>query len=216
VLFVVVLASLVVQLGLVVTGGTDVNVGATTGHLGLDTRLVNLFSFFTIQSNLVVLVTAATLVADPFRDGRRWRILRLDALLGIVITGIVFATVLAGLVHHTGVSAWVNAGLHYVSPWVTLAGWLLFGPRPRITWRTVGWAFVWPVAWLAYTFIRGAATGWYPYPFLDVARHGYPTVARNSIAVLLLAAALAALLKLLDHRLPSPHELGSAAQRIPT
>lgn len=37
---------------------------------------------------------------NPARDGRIWRIIRLDALLGITITGIVFDTILASQVHH--------------------------------------------------------------------------------------------------------------------
>src|SRR5688572_12935322 len=128
VLFAVVAASFIVQLWLIFTGGTDVNADTATGHLSLGTRLVNLFSYFTIQSNLIVLVIAGTLVANPGRDGRVWRVWRLDSVLGIVITGIVFATVLAGLVHHTGIAEWINAGFHYFSPWWTLLGWLVFGP----------------------------------------------------------------------------------------
>lgn len=200
----VVLASFAVQLALVVAGGTDVNAGATTQHLGLGARLVNLFSYFTIESNLLVLGVAATLVVAPARDGGWWRVARLDAVLGIIVTGVVFAAVLEGRVHHEGISVWVNAGFHYFAPWWALAGWLLFGPRPRITWTTVGWAFAWPVAWIAYTLGRGAVTGWYPYPFLDVTRLGYATALRNTAVVLLAAAGITALLRLLDQRLLKP------------
>jgi hypothetical protein len=28
-------------------------------------------------------------------------------------------------------------GFHYVVPWATIIGWLVFGPRPRIDWETV-------------------------------------------------------------------------------
>jgi hypothetical protein len=149
-----------------------------------------------------VLVVATSLALHPARDGRVWRVLRLDALLGIVITGIVYATVLVGLVHHDGIEVWVNAGFHYIAPWATLLGWLLFGPRPRIDWQTMCWSALWPVLWIGYTLIRGAATGWYPYPFLDVTEHGYPTVLRN-IAFVLLAAVLVALaLKLVERLMP--------------
>ena len=56
--------------------------------------MIQTLSYFTIQSNILVLVAAATVVVDPARDGRFWRILRLDALLGITITGLVFDLVL--------------------------------------------------------------------------------------------------------------------------
>ena len=37
------------------------------------------------------------------------------------------------VVETTPSSRWTNAGEHYVSPIMTVLGWLLFGPRPRIT-----------------------------------------------------------------------------------
>jgi len=130
-------------------------------------------------------------------------VLRLDALLGITITGIVFGAVLADQVHHEGIGVWVNAGLHYFAPWWTVGGWLLFGPRPRIDWTTVAWAFAWPLLWVGYTFAHGAATGWYPYPFLDVTTHGYAEALRNAGLVFVLALALALVLRRLDGRLPT-------------
>jgi hypothetical protein len=48
-------------------------------------RLGRLVSYFTIESNLLVLAAAVSLVLAPGRDGRLWRVLRLDALLGVVI-----------------------------------------------------------------------------------------------------------------------------------
>ncbi|HYQ74428.1 MAG TPA: hypothetical protein VER05_04735, partial [Cellulomonas sp.] len=52
-------------------------------------RLVRLFSYFTIQSNLLVLVASALLAARPARSGRVMAVLHLDALLCIAVTGVV-------------------------------------------------------------------------------------------------------------------------------
>jgi hypothetical protein len=201
-LAIVVTASFAGQLYLLSHGETDLSPTGDQG-VGVAVRLVRLFSYFTIESNLLVLAAAVSLVLAPGRDGRRWRVLRLDALLGIVITGLVFGLVLAGLVHPTGLGAWVNAGFHYFSPWWALAGWLLFGPRPRIGWPTVAWAFAWPIAWVGYTFIHGAVTGWYPYPFLNAHTHGYAVAVRNTGVVVLLGIVIALVLKALDGRLPA-------------
>lgn len=203
VLALVVLGSFIMQTVILVTGGPDVNSGSTGADAGLATRFIRLISFFTIQSNLLVLFAAISLAIDPQRDGPVWRVLRLDALLGIVITGIVFATVLAGLQQHTGMAAWTNAGFHYFSPCWTLLGWLLFGPRPRITWRTVGLSFLWPALWTGYTFARGAITDWYPYPFMNVTKLGYAGALSNTALVLLLSLVIATMLKALDERLPT-------------
>jgi hypothetical protein len=201
ILTVVIAAALVVQLVLLFGGGTDVNAHEAES-VGIGARLLRFFSYFTIQSNILALVGAVSLAIDPDRDGRLWRVVRLDGLLGIVITGVVYATLLSGLVALAGIDFLVNGAFHYFAPWWTLLGWLLFGPRPRIDWASVRWAFLWPVLWVAYAFLHGALSDWYPYPFLDVAEVGYPTALRNTGVVLLAAVLLALGLKALDGRLP--------------
>lgn len=149
----------------------------------------------------MILAALITLSVRPRRDGPLWRILRLDALLGIVITGLVFALVLSKVVHPVGLAAVANAGLHYVAPWAGLLGWLLFGPRARLDARTIALSFVWPVAWIVYTFIHGALSHWYPYPFLDAGQLGFSIALRNTMFVVVVAAIMIVVLKLLD-RLP--------------
>jgi hypothetical protein len=198
----VIAAALVTQLALLFTGGPDANSGRAEPDAGIRTELVRLFSYFTIQSNLFLLVASAGPALNPLRDGRLWRVVRLDSLLGVVITGLVFTLVLADEVHLTGAAWWANLGFHYLAPWAGLATWLVFGPRPRIDRRTIGAALVWPVAWIGYTFAHGAVTDWYPYPFLDVTRKGYATAVTNTLLVVVLAVVLIGLFALLD-RLPT-------------
>ena len=197
----VIAVSLVIQLVLVFNGGADANSGDTGEEIALGTRLWRLFSYFTIQSNLIVLVVAVLLVLDLHRNGRLFRVLRLDSLLGIVITGLVFAIVLAPQVELTGWALAATIGFHYISPWATLLAWVLFGPRHRIGRRTIPAAFGWPVAWLVYIFVQGAFTDWYPYPFLDAVDLGLGTAIRNSLLVVVLGVLLALAFKLTDDRL---------------
>ncbi|WIM99958.1 Pr6Pr family membrane protein [Actinoplanes oblitus] len=175
------------------------------------TRFVRLFSFFTIQSNILLLIVAVTLAMNPERDGRLWRVVRLDAVLGIIITGLVYATVLAGQANPTGAGWWSNLGFHYVAPWWALLGWLLFGPRARMDGRTLGWAVVWPLLWIAYTFAHGAVTDWYPYPFASVTEIGYGAAVRNMAFVVLIAILFGAMLWGLDRRLPGGRLVASAS-----
>jgi hypothetical protein len=58
--------------------------------------------------------------------------------------------------------------------------------------------FAWPLLWIVYTFAHGAATGWYPYPFLDAHTHGYGRIpamisARTTTAAVLRKAIPASL-----------------------
>ncbi len=192
----VIVVALIVQLSVTISG-----VGS---QVSLATRLVRLFSYFTIQSNLLVAAAAISLVMDPARDGTWWRVLRLDGLLGIATTGLVFHIVLAPISKATGLALLASNGFHYVSPWMALVGWLLFGPRPRIGWSTVALSLIWPAVWLAYTFVHGALSGWYPYPFLNVAKIGYPAALANTVAVLGGAGVLVLLFKGLDRWIPAP------------
>jgi hypothetical protein len=198
----IIAACVVVQLALILTGGADANSGDSGTATPVVDRLVRLFSYFTIQSNLLVLVTAAVLAIDPWRDGPIWRVVRFDALLGILITGLVYDLILAPQVHLEGVAQLLTVGLHYVSPWLTIGAWLVFGPRPRFGRRTVVAGFVWPLAWIGYTFVHGALTDWYPYPFLDVTELGLAEALRNAGLVLLVGAAFAIVFQALDDRLP--------------
>jgi hypothetical protein len=166
------------------------------------TRFIRMFSYFTIQSNLLVGVAAVTLAASPARDGAVWRVLRLDGLVGISVTGVVYTTVLRSTVNLHGWAAATDAVFHYVVPLMAVLGWLAFGPRPRAGRRTVAWSLAWPVAWLGYTLLHGQASGWYPYPFINVTEHGYGVVAVNSLLVTVVLAVMAAAFWLGDAYLP--------------
>jgi hypothetical protein len=197
----VAVASIVVELVLVANGhnpllATDVPPAAT--------RVVRFFSYFTIESNLLVAITSALLAMRPGRDGRLFRVLRLDALFGITITGIVYAVLLAPQHDPHGINAATNAGLHYVVPALAVVGWLLFGPRPRIDETTLLLALIWPALYIAYTLAHGAASDWYPYPFIDAAHLGYATALRNGVGMVILMAGVATVYRVLDHRLPRP------------
>lgn len=167
-------------------------------------RIGRVFSFFTIQSNLACALVSLSLARDAGRDGTGWRVLRLDSLLGITVTGVVYGTVIA---KYDQLSGWqqhsVNACVHYIVPAAMVLGWLLFGPRPRISVRTVAWALAWPACYLTYILVQGRFSRWYPYPFLDVAGHGYARVALNAVAVLVVFAVLSGLYYLGDRRLPA-------------
>lgn len=195
---------LVLTVVLLVTNGADVNSADVSTVPSVGVRLVRFFSYFTVQSNILVLIASIVLMLRPARGGTIWRIIRLDSLLAIMITGIVYATLLAPLAQDqgSGAPAVANALLHYICPWLTLIIWLLVGPRPRISWATVAAAFIWPAAWIAYTLVHGAISSWYPYPFLDVGQVGYPTAVRNIIAILVGAGVIAVIFRFLD-RLPS-------------
>jgi drug/metabolite transporter (DMT)-like permease len=165
-------------------------------------RVLNVFAYFTIQSNLLLGATALVLAFWPDRpEGVLFKTLRLNGVLCIAVTGIVYHLVLAGLDELSGWAAFTNFLLHTAAPVVGVLGWLLFGPRGRTDPRIVAWSIVFPVAWLVFTLVRGEFVGFYPYPFVDVTEHGYAQVLLNCLLVAVLFLALAAGATVLDRRL---------------
>jgi hypothetical protein len=168
----------------------------------VSTRVIRFFSYFTVESNVLVAVGTAALALRPYRDGRVWRVVRLASLLGIAVTFVTYAVLLAPIVKLTGVSRLTDIALHYVVPLMAIGGWLVFGPWPRIDERTLLLSMIWPAAFVCYTLAHGAATGWYPYPFVDVTRLGYVTTLRNGLGLVVLMVGVGALYRYGDHRLP--------------
>ena len=90
----------------------------------------NFFGFFTIQTNLIGIVTL--IIAARFTGAPRpaWvEYLRACAATYLVIVVTVFWTLLAPT--SDGLWTWTNLVLHGVSGVVLLADWLLEGPRTR-------------------------------------------------------------------------------------
>jgi hypothetical protein len=168
-------------------------------------RLLRFFAYFTVESNLLVLVTTARLARDPAYDGSRWRVVRIAAVSGITVTGLVHWFLLRPLLHLDGADLVADRLLHLVVPLLALVGWLLFGPRPRIEWPACLRAAGWPVAWLAVILVSGALTGWYPYPFLDHRDHGWDHVVVVCIGIFVLFFTLFAAMREYDQRAgPAP------------
>ncbi|MFE9576198.1 Pr6Pr family membrane protein [Nocardia sp. NPDC006044] len=168
--------------------------------------LGNYFSFFTIQSNVfAALVLLIGGLRDP--DSRRWEMLRGASALYLLITGVVYAVLLANIdVMLT--DRWINDILHRVMPIVLVADWILVPARQRLALspRLVGLWLIYPLIYGIYSLVRGPIVGWYPYPFLDPRQQGYVSLAIGLIVLTavftLLAVAIAAVGGLARRRTP--------------
>lgn len=168
------------------------------GMAGAVSRVADTLSYFTIWSNIVVAISMTFLARAPERDSFLHRVLRLDGLLMITITAIVYAVLLAPSATVVGWSRLTDPFLHVVTPAVTVLVWLVFGPRRWISWRAVLGAMVLPLAWIAWMLARGAVVGAYPYDFADVGTRGYPAVAGTLAAILVFGVVVAAAFWALD------------------
>ena len=144
----------------------------------------NFFGFFTMQSNIilvVVLLLTALVSFSGQRPSRSLVLARGCATTYIVITGVVYNVLLAGL--EGGVSlAWANTVLHVALPLYAALDWVIVNDRGPLPRSKIWISLIYPIVWIIVVIIRGATDGWVPYPFLDPAQ-GYGVVALYALAI---------------------------------
>ena len=151
----------------------------TFRHYDLLLTLWTLARFFTIISNLALAIAMTAVAA-----GKRPSPLLLGGLtLAILLVGIVYRTLLAGLHPLAGLPLVANILLHDVSPIAMAAYWLLFVPRGRLRPSAPWWWVLFPTGYFLYVLARGHFDGHYPYPFIDVSKLGWTQVAINAAGI---------------------------------
>lgn len=148
--------------------------------------LVLVFSYFTIQTNAIVAVVAAVCALSRRHDTFLTRPQTLAAVtVYIVIVGVIYAVLLAGLRPLTGLAIIVDIGLHRVVPVLFTLYWLAFAPKGTLAWRDPLYWLIFPALYVVYSLIYGALAGRYLYPFANVPVLGYPRALGNAGLILL-------------------------------
>ncbi|WP_240630300.1 Pr6Pr family membrane protein [Specibacter cremeus] len=164
-------------------------------------NVFNFFGYFTIQSNIFILLALAWAGLEGLRRVRVGALgteFRAAATTYIMVTGIVYATLLAPLGDVGGAPVpWANTVLHIVLPIYAPLDWILFADRPRLLFRRLPTVLIYPAVWLVVVLIRGATDGWVPYPFLDPS-NGYGAVAITCAVIVAVGLVFGALVYLLS------------------
>ncbi|WP_425863056.1 Pr6Pr family membrane protein [Arthrobacter sp. TWP1-1] len=182
---------------------TLIAVGIQLGiHIGHGFSVLNFFSYFTNLSNIfaaVVLLVESVLTWRGKELGPAWQLLRCISVVCMALVGIVFQALLRD-VDLGALLPWINTWLHYVMPVVVVADWLIQSPRNPISLRKLGIAVLFPLVYLAYSLIRGAAINWYAYPFLNPNNGGYGPVVITCVIVAVAFVVTSAVLILLANK----------------
>lgn len=134
------------------------------------------FTFFTILSNLL-----AGIVAGLGLVFRVPPVVRGMALTALLLTFLVVLTLLGGI--NVVRDPWTVTVMHGVTPLLALADWLVCPPRKKLPAQSIWWWVLAPLAYLAFALIQGRSTGWYPYPFLNVAELGIWSVLLTCVII---------------------------------
>lgn len=187
--------------GLVVQMSYDID-EAFTENLSVAGQLIHFFSYFTIQTNIVVALVLTISSARPQADQLLLRPSVKSALATyMVIVGVVYALLLRHLWNPQGLQLVADIILHDVTPFLYPLYWLVFLPKRSLRWADPARWLIYPIIYFIYTLLRGAAFGEYPYPFVDVAKLGYGQVSINAIILLAAFFALGVVFTAIDRAL---------------
>ncbi|MDK4701945.1 Pr6Pr family membrane protein [Rhizobium sp. CNPSo 4062] len=151
-------------------------------HVSRLTMTVNFFSYFTMQSNLLLAMTLLCAQIAPLSSIGKWASkppVRSALLLYVGIAGIVYVLMLRDVWHPRGWQLLGDQILHYWVPLLYALDWIFLSERGKLSWRDVLWWLAFPAAYSAYTLSHGYISHFYPYPFLDVRDIGLEGVLLN-------------------------------------
>ncbi|GAB4135571.1 MAG: Pr6Pr family membrane protein [Cyanobacteria bacterium J069] len=192
-------------LQLQVTINTSLGKGLT-----LWTAIARYFSYFTIENNiLVALVFTAVALRSSSTAAKFFTKPRVQTAIAayITIVGLVYHLLLRNIWNPQGWQLLADNVLHYVTPLFYILFWLAFVQKSTIHWKSLPSWLIYPVIYSVFTLVRGAITGWYPYPFINAAELGYARVLINTLFVFLgfaiISSIFMAIARFLSRRLQS-------------
>jgi hypothetical protein len=150
--------------------------------------VITYFSFFTILSNILTALVFTAVALQPKEGWGQWLrrpSVQAAAAVYIAIVGMVYQLLLRQLWNPQGAQWVADVSLHSVIPVGYVVYWLLFAPRAGLNWKDAVTWLVFPAVYLVYTLARGAVSGLYPYPFVDVKVLGYAGVLARAAGFLL-------------------------------
>lgn len=163
---------------------TDITINRllANGHgiwAGLDRLTMYLTNLTILMSALCFTSLALSLTAPVSRFFRQPSVV--SAIVAyLAFVGIAYNVLLRHLWAPTGYRALVNESLHTVVPLLAMVYWIFFVPVFQASLRKSLLWLIYPVGYLMTTLWRGAVSGFYPYPFINVNTLGYPRVILNA------------------------------------
>jgi hypothetical protein len=133
------------------------------------------FAYFSIVSSilagLVLAVSGLTLLQGK-DEGERLNTFRLIATVSMIIVGVVYHALLGdSAVDPRDIGyRWPvvpNLVIHTYAPILIVIDYLISIKGYKPSWKKAWWVVVYPLAWLAFSLVRGLLDGWWPYWFIN-------------------------------------------------
>lgn len=162
--------------------------------------VVKTLSYFTVLTNLLVALVTTALLARGKQESFLTRPSTTSAtVVYIAVVGMIYSLLLRALWEPTGLQLVVDIALHDAVPILYVLFWFLFVTKGTLQWTApVRW-LIYPLAYVAWTVLRGWRTGDYPYHFADANVLGYQTVFLNTAMILAGFFVLGLIVVAIDH-----------------
>jgi hypothetical protein len=164
------------------------------------------FGFFTILTNLLVAISLSCILLRPASHLGRFfsKASTLSAIaLYIFIVGLVYNTILRFIWSPLALQKWVDESLHVIIPVLFILYWLWSVPKGSLKWADPFRWLAYPAIYLLYALARGALSGFYAYPFINVTELGYNRVLLNAVGLMLVFVLTGFLFVAIDSKLSS-------------
>ena len=138
-------------------------------------RPAEYFAYFSIVTAIVAglfLITTGFGLLLNIEDTKWVEIARLSLAVALIVVGVVYHALLAGAANDVrdGDYAWPvlpNEIIHTYAPILAVIEYLISVEAFRIRLRAFVWVAVFPLTWLVLSIVRGIATNWWPYWFIN-------------------------------------------------
>jgi hypothetical protein len=163
--------------------------------------VMRFFTYYTILTNLLLALCFTFML---LRSRSKWydfftspATLTATATY-ITVVGVTYNTILRFIWNPQGLQRVVDELLHLIIPVSFVVFWLTFVPKGGLKWKSILSWLIYPLVYLVIILIRGALSGWYPYPFVDVNKLGYGKTLLNSGAITTVFIVIAILFVFID------------------
>ncbi|MEO6328419.1 MAG: Pr6Pr family membrane protein [Ginsengibacter sp.] len=161
--------------------------------------IIRFFSFFTILTNILAAIYFTREIFQQRTFSKHGTLTSITVYITIV--GIVYQVLLRHVWHPTGMQMVVDELLHTINPILVIIFWSVYEDKRSVRYKqTISW-LLYPILYLAYILIRGTFSGFYPYPFVDVAKIGLIKTLVNSGLLLLFFIVISLLFVLFGKKL---------------
>ncbi|MEP6584422.1 MAG: Pr6Pr family membrane protein [Ginsengibacter sp.] len=163
--------------------------------------IIRYFSFFTILTNFLVAVCSTVLLVNKNRWHQFFSNAKTITAITVYITvvGLVYNVILRFLWSPEGFQSLIDELLHTAIPVLFILFWIFFMPKAGLKSKDILPWLLYPFIYVIYILIRGAFTGLYPYPFIDVKELGYNKVLLNSGMLVIVFVVFSLLFVGVDH-----------------